>query len=271
MFNRIKAFVFSNVTEKAEQKNDRFLEMVLTDPKESTFSSDGYDGIGYSKADQILRNYLNHRQKYGLRFDASQLEQQALRLGHPTRVNSKLDFAGLQFPTKKKPIKSIKKPLKKKKKVKRPNKKLTLNQTKRFQRVKLISPPQIFNIRNKLVVTTHKDKNINKTTNVKKLKKYKKVLKALKKNMSKLREITLGNSSDISSRESSARWLDVYDIVEYETRPFCTSSPRPLRSLIGSCYSERNCARLGGLAVDHCAYGYGVCCICKILFLFKRN
>lgn len=58
------------------------------------------------------------------------------------------------------------------------------------------------------------------------------------------------------------RFLNLFSLVKVENLP-CTTAMKPLKQLSGTCYSENECLNLGGTAVDHCANGFGVCCICK--------
>lgn len=197
--------------------------------------------------DQNTSKYMNYKTAYGLKFDPSVLQgaagQAITRLDtQMTTIDPRLDFS-VQHVAKKKSGAAA--ALKKRRKG--PKKK------------------KLFNIRNPLTVVTNSDKPLNDTLRVKKLEKYHKVLGSLKKSVKRLKRLTRDNSTKVVPDKVSARWLNVLDIVEYETKPYCLSSPRPLTGLTGQCYSEKKCAQLGGMAFDYCAYGYGVCCICKLL------
>ena len=43
-----------------------------------------------------------------------------------------------------------------------------------------------------------------------------------------------------------------------------------LKFQVGTCYSRRECREKNGTAVAQCAQGYGVCCICKYLFIIEQ-
>lgn len=69
--------------------------------------------------------------------------------------------------------------------------------------------------------------------------------------------------SKISPQLSAlGRFLNLFQIIKFENIP-CTTARRPLRQLNGVCYHKVECKQLGGIAVDQCASGFGVCCICK--------
>ena len=69
--------------------------------------------------------------------------------------------------------------------------------------------------------------------------------------------------SKISPQLSAlGRFLNLFHIIKFENIP-CTTSRRPLRQLNGICYHDIECKQLGGIAVDQCASGFGVCCVCE--------
>lgn len=71
--------------------------------------------------------------------------------------------------------------------------------------------------------------------------------------------------SKISPHLSSlGRFLNLFSLVRFENVP-CLTAMKPLRQLSGTCYSEGVCIELGGIAVDQCAEGFGVCCICEFI------
>lgn len=249
----------------SNQSNDKFLEINLN-AQDTSYSGDQESRLNYFQSAPILKRFLNHKEKYGLKFDAGYLDRRASNKNHDhvVHINSKLDFNGVQFPTKKlkKSINSTKFKRKKIiKKTKNKNIDLQTSDTKRFKKITLFLPlNSLSKTKNKLVRGTTR-RSLNKTQMVSIWKNHKKVLKALEKN---ILQSSRDNDTEDSRQAMTPRWLDIYDLVEFETHPFCTTSPRPLRSMTGSCYSENKCARLDGLAMDQCTLGYGVCCICKI-------
>lgn len=68
--------------------------------------------------------------------------------------------------------------------------------------------------------------------------------------------------SKISPQLSSlGRFLNLFTIIKFDNVP-CITARKPLRQLSGTCYHELECLQLGGMAVDRCAKGFGVCCVC---------
>lgn len=65
---------------------------------------------------------------------------------------------------------------------------------------------------------------------------------------------------------SLGKVLNLFSLIKFENIP-CLTAQKPLRQLSGTCYSEADCANLGGLAVDRCASGFGVCCVCESRFI----
>lgn len=61
---------------------------------------------------------------------------------------------------------------------------------------------------------------------------------------------------------SLGRFLDLFSLIKFENIP-CVTAKKPLRQLSGTCYNEVECFNLGGIAVDRCANGFGVCCVCE--------
>jgi hypothetical protein len=62
---------------------------------------------------------------------------------------------------------------------------------------------------------------------------------------------------------SLGRFLNLFTLIKLDSVP-CQSAKKPLRQLSGTCYSENDCFNLGGVAVDRCSKGFGVCCVCKV-------
>jgi hypothetical protein len=74
--------------------------------------------------------------------------------------------------------------------------------------------------------------------------------------------------SKISPHLSSlGRFLNLFTLIKLDNIP-CVSAQRPLRQLSGTCYRENDCLSLGGIVVDRCANGFGVCCVCKMRYRF---
>lgn len=65
---------------------------------------------------------------------------------------------------------------------------------------------------------------------------------------------------------SLGRFLNLFSLIKFENVP-CITAMKPLRQLMGTCYNEVDCMGLGGIAVDRCANGFGVCCICEFTFI----
>jgi hypothetical protein len=58
------------------------------------------------------------------------------------------------------------------------------------------------------------------------------------------------------------KFLNLFSLIKFENIP-CVTAHKPLRQLSGTCYNEVECFNLGGIAVDRCANGFGVCCVCE--------
>lgn len=58
------------------------------------------------------------------------------------------------------------------------------------------------------------------------------------------------------------RFLNLFNIVRFPNEP-CATSNKSLRQLNGTCYHQLECEQLGGVGIENCANGFGVCCICK--------
>lgn len=75
--------------------------------------------------------------------------------------------------------------------------------------------------------------------------------------------------SKISPHLSSlGRFLNLFSLIRFENVP-CVTAMKPLRQLSGTCYNEIDCIKLGGIAVDQCADGFGVCCVCEFIDFFS--
>uniref|UniRef100_A0A336KTK0 CSON000049 protein n=1 Tax=Culicoides sonorensis TaxID=179676 RepID=A0A336KTK0_CULSO len=205
------------------------------------------------------KRYMDYRDVYGLKFDPSFLQIQA------GRIDDKIDLP-----------KNVSRPSKKKSGKKKRHK--NGNKTK-MEKIKLFKPPQYHGMVSPLTVVVPKDYTLKKeekinnnkfnssqTTDISKLQKYQKIIESLRKRMKQLQNLTKSNTTGIIAKNTQmpARFLDVFEIVEFEHRPFCESQPPPLTRMSGSCYSHKNCAKLGGLALSSCAHGYGICCVFKM-------
>lgn len=69
-------------------------------------------------------------------------------------------------------------------------------------------------------------------------------------------------SANVNANRNTQRFLNVFNIIKFENVP-CASSNAPLTQMNGTCYHKFECDELGGIAIDSCAGGFGVCCICK--------
>lgn len=73
-------------------------------------------------------------------------------------------------------------------------------------------------------------------------------------------------SINVNANPNTQRFLNVFNVIKFQNIP-CASSKPPLTSLSGTCYHKFECDQLGGIAVDTCAGGFGVCCVCKFISL----
>ncbi|XP_055678018.1 uncharacterized protein LOC129786801 [Lutzomyia longipalpis] len=61
------------------------------------------------------------------------------------------------------------------------------------------------------------------------------------------------------------RFLNLFNIVRFPNEPCSTSNPKKfLKTLNGTCYHEVECEQLGGVPIDNCASGFGVCCVFQL-------
>lgn len=65
-----------------------------------------------------------------------------------------------------------------------------------------------------------------------------------------------------ASLVNGQRFLNVFNVIKFESGP-CTSTQEGLTEMTGTCYQDYQCSELGGVPIDECADGLGVCCICK--------
>lgn len=62
------------------------------------------------------------------------------------------------------------------------------------------------------------------------------------------------------------RFLNVFNVIKFENSP-CMSMQERLTQMSGICYHDYECTEMGGISIDTCADGLGVCCICKSITL----
>lgn len=58
------------------------------------------------------------------------------------------------------------------------------------------------------------------------------------------------------------KFLNLFSLIRFDNIP-CLTGRKPLRQLSGTCLNEVECINSGGISMDRCANGFGVCCICK--------
>lgn len=63
---------------------------------------------------------------------------------------------------------------------------------------------------------------------------------------------------------SLGKFLNVFSSLRFDNGP-CIAGHRPMRQLSGSCVNEVECINFGGISMNRCGNGLGVCCICKQL------
>lgn len=237
---------------RTETQQSYLSDLNLVNSAPSGVSGEGHDwdNVSHISAD---RRYMDYRDVYGLKFDPSLLQLQAGRL------DDKIDLPRNDS----KPQVNKKVNGKKKRKHK-----------KKMEKVQLMKPPEYQETATPLTVVVPKGYKLkrpeqlsyNNTVDVSKLERYQKIIASLRKRMKQLQSLTTTNPNGIIAKNTQmpARFLDVFEIVEFEHRPFCASSPPPLSRMTGSCYSHKQCSKLGGLALSSCAHGYGICCVFKM-------
>lgn len=221
---------------------------------ENTSFDSGEQNWANGSVIQPEKRYMDYRDAYGLKWDPSSLNLQTVG-----RLDDKIDLPKNDSKSEKKKV----------------GKKKRKNNKKKMEKVQLIKPPEYHELTTPLKVVVPKgytlkqspySKSNNVSVDVSKLEKYQKIIASLRKRMKQLQSLTTTNTTGIIAKNTQmpARFLDVFEIVEFEHRPFCASSPPPLARMTGSCYSHKQCAKLGGLALSSCAHGYGICCIFKM-------
>lgn len=70
------------------------------------------------------------------------------------------------------------------------------------------------------------------------------------------------------------KFLNLFSLMRFDNIA-CLTGRKPLRQLSGTCLNEVECVNLGGISMDRCANGFGVCCICKyrffVVFFFRST
>lgn len=62
----------------------------------------------------------------------------------------------------------------------------------------------------------------------------------------------------------SKRFLNLFNIIKFQNGP-CFSTNILYGQMNGTCFHKMECDQLGGLSLNSCANGFGVCCVCKII------
>lgn len=62
----------------------------------------------------------------------------------------------------------------------------------------------------------------------------------------------------------SKRFLNLFNIIKFQNGP-CFSTNILFGQMNGTCFHKMECDQLGGLSLNSCANGFGVCCVCKIV------
>lgn len=78
-----------------------------------------------------------------------------------------------------------------------------------------------------------------------------------------LQYLNLKLPQEQSGNGGGQRFLNIFNVIKFDNIP-CASHKEPLTPLNGTCYSQVECDQLGGVAVDDCAGGFGVCCVCTM-------
>lgn len=72
------------------------------------------------------------------------------------------------------------------------------------------------------------------------------------------------NFTKSESSNGSKRFLNLFNIIKFQNGP-CFSSNILYGQMNGTCFHKMECDQLGGLSLNSCANGFGVCCVCKII------
>ncbi|EAT40169.1 AAEL008087-PA [Aedes aegypti] len=58
--------------------------------------------------------------------------------------------------------------------------------------------------------------------------------------------------------------FSVFNVIKFENRPCIARREQQLATFYGICYHEMECSQLGGVPMDVCAGGFGVCCVFQL-------
>lgn len=64
--------------------------------------------------------------------------------------------------------------------------------------------------------------------------------------------------------------LSLFNIIAFENSE-CLSTQEANAGVSGTCYHDYECASMGGAAIDSCADGLGVCCVCESLYVSSAD
>ncbi|XP_062538544.1 uncharacterized protein LOC134206829 isoform X2 [Armigeres subalbatus] len=67
----------------------------------------------------------------------------------------------------------------------------------------------------------------------------------------------------IEKLKSPLSVFSLFNVIKFENRP-CIARREQLATFYGICYHEMECSQLGGVPMDHCAGGFGVCCVFQL-------
>lgn len=85
----------------------------------------------------------------------------------------------------------------------------------------------------------------------------------------RIKNILFGNGQTVLNAPKQGKGLlNLFDIIQFENT-VCTVAT-DINELTGICYSALECVSYGGVAVDKCAQGVGVCCVCGFFTSYIR-
>ncbi|XP_065083401.1 uncharacterized protein LOC135705554 [Ochlerotatus camptorhynchus] len=67
----------------------------------------------------------------------------------------------------------------------------------------------------------------------------------------------------IQKLKSPLTLFSLFNVIKFENRP-CIARREQLATFYGICYHEMECSQLGGVPMDLCAGGFGVCCVFQL-------
>nr|XP_029709720.1 uncharacterized protein LOC109401834 [Aedes albopictus] len=68
----------------------------------------------------------------------------------------------------------------------------------------------------------------------------------------------------IEKLKSPLSLFSVFNVIKFENRPCIARREQQLATFYGICYHEMECSQLGGVPMDLCAGGFGVCCVFQL-------